>query len=246
MNALIAAVFAASVAVTSAAENPLTGEWKVRNDIASNVSEMTCSFTQKGEELTGGCATEQGNVEIAGKVVETSVSLGLQVRLQRRPDHADLQGVARHRRSAGGRRDGGGVQRHRRIHRDAGQAGSEVARSAARAAAVSASFFLYTTRIPSAKWGVRSPPFTSEGFVCASVCRCGCVPGYVCWSSVQEAPRHNRRWPRLPAWSETAVARCLPRPLWSSPMSGPASASPRGRTPTASTPSPAFARASTR
>ena len=23
---------------------------------------MTCSFTQKGEELTGGCATEQGNV----------------------------------------------------------------------------------------------------------------------------------------------------------------------------------------
>ena len=75
MNALIAAVFAAaSVAVTPAAENPLTGEWKVRNDIASNVSEMTCSFTQKGEELTGGCATEQGNVEIAGKVVETSVS----------------------------------------------------------------------------------------------------------------------------------------------------------------------------
>ena len=75
MNALIAAALvAASVAVTPAAENPLTGEWKVRNDIASNVSEMTCSFTQKGEELTGGCATEQGNVEIAGKVVETSVT----------------------------------------------------------------------------------------------------------------------------------------------------------------------------
>jgi hypothetical protein len=75
VNALIAAVFAAaSVAAIPPAENPLTGEWKVRNDIASNVSEMTCSFTQKGEELTGGCATEQGNVEIAGKVVETSVS----------------------------------------------------------------------------------------------------------------------------------------------------------------------------
>ena len=74
MNALIAAVVAASIAVTSAAENPLTGEWKVRNDIASNVSEMTCSFTQKGEELTGGCATDQGNVEIVGKVVETSVN----------------------------------------------------------------------------------------------------------------------------------------------------------------------------
>ena len=47
----------------------------------------------------------------------------------------------------------------------------------------------------------------------------GCAPGCVCWSSAQEAPRHNRRWPRLPAWSETAVARCWPRPPWSSPMS---------------------------
>ena len=75
MNALIAAALvAASVALAPAAENPLTGEWKVRNDIASNVSEMTCSFTQKGEDLTGGCATEQGNVEITGKVVESSVS----------------------------------------------------------------------------------------------------------------------------------------------------------------------------
>jgi hypothetical protein len=69
-----AAVFVSSLAATVHAENPLSGEWKVRNDIASNVSEMTCSFTQKGEELTGGCATEQGNVEIAGKVVESSVS----------------------------------------------------------------------------------------------------------------------------------------------------------------------------
>jgi hypothetical protein len=75
VNAFIAAVIvAASVAVTPVAENPLSGEWKVRNDIASNVSEMTCSFTQKGEELTGGCATEQGNVDIVGKVVDTSVN----------------------------------------------------------------------------------------------------------------------------------------------------------------------------
>jgi len=69
-----AALLVASLAATVRAENPLTGEWKVRNDISGNVSEMTCAFTQKGEELTGGCATEQGNVEIAGKVVETSVN----------------------------------------------------------------------------------------------------------------------------------------------------------------------------
>jgi len=69
-----AALLVASLAATVRAENPLTGEWKVRNDISGNVSEMTCAFTQKGEELTGGCATEQGNVEIAGKVVESSVN----------------------------------------------------------------------------------------------------------------------------------------------------------------------------
>ena len=75
MNAYFAAaILVSSLAATAHAENPLTGEWKVRNDIASNVSEMTCSFTQKGEELTGGCATEQGNVDITGKVVESSVS----------------------------------------------------------------------------------------------------------------------------------------------------------------------------
>jgi hypothetical protein len=74
VNAFFAAAALVSTLVASPAENPLTGEWKVRNDIASNVSEMTCNFTQKGEDLTGGCATEQGNVEIAGKVVETNVT----------------------------------------------------------------------------------------------------------------------------------------------------------------------------
>jgi hypothetical protein len=74
VNAFFAAAILVSTLVVSPTENPLTGEWKVRNDIASNVSEMTCSFTQKGEDLTGGCATEQGNVEIVGKVVETNVT----------------------------------------------------------------------------------------------------------------------------------------------------------------------------
>jgi hypothetical protein len=61
-------------ATQAATGDPLTGEWKVRNDVAGNVSEMTCSMSQKGEELTGSCVTEQGKVEITGKVVETSVT----------------------------------------------------------------------------------------------------------------------------------------------------------------------------
>jgi hypothetical protein len=69
---ILAAALASSI--VSAAENPLTGEWRVRNDIAGNVSEMSCSFTQKGEDLTGGCVSEQATVEITGKVADTSVS----------------------------------------------------------------------------------------------------------------------------------------------------------------------------
>jgi len=52
VNALIAAALvAASVALAPAAENPLTGEWKVRNDIASNVSETTTVVRGQVERL---------------------------------------------------------------------------------------------------------------------------------------------------------------------------------------------------
>jgi len=73
VNAYLATALFVSTFMTPTAD-PLSGEWKVHNDISGNVSDMTCTLTQKGEELTGGCATEQGNVEIAGKVVETTVT----------------------------------------------------------------------------------------------------------------------------------------------------------------------------
>jgi hypothetical protein len=71
---LVATSVAVNPAMGRAIADPLSGEWKVHNDISGNVSDMTCTFAQKGEDLTGGCATEQGNVEITGKVAETSVS----------------------------------------------------------------------------------------------------------------------------------------------------------------------------
>lgn len=75
MNAvLIAAALTSLAAAAPAADGKFSGEWKIRNDIASNVSEFTCSFTQKAKELTGGCTTEQGPVEITGSVEDASVS----------------------------------------------------------------------------------------------------------------------------------------------------------------------------
>jgi hypothetical protein len=74
VSARLAATILASTLVAAAPANPLTGEWSIRNDISGNVSEMRCTFTQKGEALTGGCVSEQGTVEITGTVVDTSVS----------------------------------------------------------------------------------------------------------------------------------------------------------------------------
>ena len=75
MHALLIAATVASLAfVPPVADEKFTGEWKIRNDISGNVSEFTCAFTQKVKELTGGCTTEQGPVEVTGSVEDTSVS----------------------------------------------------------------------------------------------------------------------------------------------------------------------------
>src|SRR4051812_23252367 len=76
MSALLLALLLAApaAAVNADTQTPLSGEWRVRNDIASNVSEMTCTFTQKDKDLTGGCVTDQATVEVVGKVEDTSVS----------------------------------------------------------------------------------------------------------------------------------------------------------------------------
>ena len=63
-----------SVVASPAAEERVAGEWQLKNEIAGNTSEMKCSFTQKGTELTGVCVSELASVEIAGKVEETSVA----------------------------------------------------------------------------------------------------------------------------------------------------------------------------
>jgi hypothetical protein len=75
VNALLLAAAVASLAVVHpAADEKFSGEWKIKNDISGNVSEFTCSFTQKAAEVTGGCTTEQGPVEITGTAQDSSIS----------------------------------------------------------------------------------------------------------------------------------------------------------------------------
>jgi hypothetical protein len=51
------------------ADNPsLAGKWKVHNDISGNESDMSCTLTQTDNDLKGACVSEQGTVNITGKV----------------------------------------------------------------------------------------------------------------------------------------------------------------------------------
>jgi hypothetical protein len=71
MPALLTAIFLAS-ALGHTGE--LAGEYRIKNEIAGNVSEMTCTFTQKETSLTGTCVTEQGMTsEIAGNTQDDKV-----------------------------------------------------------------------------------------------------------------------------------------------------------------------------
>ena len=75
MNALLIAAAVVTIAVAPpSADEKFNGEWKIRNDVAGNVSEFTCSFTQKAADISGGCTTEQGPVEITGSAEDSSIS----------------------------------------------------------------------------------------------------------------------------------------------------------------------------
>lgn len=75
MKFLLFSFLLASAAVTSVAENtPISGKWQIHNNIAGNESDMACNLAQKEDELTGTCTSEQGSVEIKGKVADKKVS----------------------------------------------------------------------------------------------------------------------------------------------------------------------------
>lgn len=62
-------ILISAVALASAADNPsVAGKWHVHTSIAGNDSDSDCTFIQKDTDLSGSCTSEQGTVNIAGKV----------------------------------------------------------------------------------------------------------------------------------------------------------------------------------
>jgi hypothetical protein len=71
MPALLTAILLAS---TLGSAGEIAGDYKIKNEIAGNVSEMTCTFTQQETSLKGSCVTEQGMTsEIVGNTQEDKI-----------------------------------------------------------------------------------------------------------------------------------------------------------------------------
>ncbi len=70
MKAFLSSLVLVSVAaVAPAADNSVVaGKWQVHISIAGNENDMTCTMAQKDSDLTGACNSDQGTVNISGKV----------------------------------------------------------------------------------------------------------------------------------------------------------------------------------
>ncbi len=64
-------VLAASLAF---AADPLTGQWQVHSTIAGNENNLTCTFHTKEQDLTGTCTSDNGTVNITGKIDDKKVT----------------------------------------------------------------------------------------------------------------------------------------------------------------------------
>ena len=65
-------------AIPATAADTVSGKWTIHQSIAGNESDMSCTFTQNGEDLVGTCDGAAGEVKIAGKVSEKKVTWTIQ------------------------------------------------------------------------------------------------------------------------------------------------------------------------
>ena len=95
MRTLLLSVLLASAATTSlAADNAtLNGKWKIHNDFSGNESDVTCAFTQKDKDLSGSCATDNGDKPLTGKVDGKTITFQYDSEYQGTPLTAKYSGA---------------------------------------------------------------------------------------------------------------------------------------------------------
>ena len=75
MRARAVLAFAAFAATLAAADGPsVGGKWQVHSSISGYENDQVCTFVQKDDGLTGSCVSDQGTVDISGKIDGNKVS----------------------------------------------------------------------------------------------------------------------------------------------------------------------------
>jgi hypothetical protein len=66
---LLSILLASASALAARADNvSLSGKWAIHINVEGNESKAECTFIQNDNELSGNCATENGDKPLAGKV----------------------------------------------------------------------------------------------------------------------------------------------------------------------------------
>jgi hypothetical protein len=75
MKVFFASILLAAAAFASVNDSAsLTGKWQVHIRVSDREAEDTCTFVQKGNDLTGSCTSERGTGSITGKVEDKKVA----------------------------------------------------------------------------------------------------------------------------------------------------------------------------
>ncbi|HSU31901.1 MAG TPA: hypothetical protein VLJ11_11760 [Bryobacteraceae bacterium] len=76
MKPLLLSFLLASAAVLASAAGSasLTGPWQVHISIAGTEKDQACTFTQTNNDLSGSCNSDQGTVNISGKVDDKKIN----------------------------------------------------------------------------------------------------------------------------------------------------------------------------
>ena len=86
MKTLLVSLLLGAAALAAPADNPkFAGKWQVHSSIAGTEVDMVCTFTQKDDALAGNCVSDQGTVEITGKVNGDKVSWSYKTEYQGTP-----------------------------------------------------------------------------------------------------------------------------------------------------------------
>ena len=78
-SSLLYALAIVFVALPAVSADTVDGKWQIHQSVVGNESDLSCTFTQTGDDLAGTCdGLPTGAVKISGKVAESKVTWTVQ------------------------------------------------------------------------------------------------------------------------------------------------------------------------